>query len=167
MYARLNQAGVQLQPAIVDPRAKDLFASNLVVRDEDLKTKRDILIGIARGIAKAQVFSQANPEAAVRIHWKVYPQSAPREGVTDKAVKDEAAVLAVREKLYARNAVGTNRFGDIPADNVAAVQKYLVETGQLDKTLDVSDYYTNALIDEINRFNAADVETRAKSIKID
>ena len=167
MYARLAQSGVQLQPAIVDPRAKDLFASNLVVRADDLKNKRDILIGIARGIAKAQVFSQANPEAAVRIHWKVYPQSAPRDGITDKTVKDEAAILAVREKLYSKNAMGTGKFGDIPPEKVSAVQNYLVETGQLEKKLDASVYYTNELIDEINKFNDADIVARAKSIKVD
>jgi NitT/TauT family transport system substrate-binding protein len=167
MYARLAQSGVALDTAIVDPRAKDLFASNLVIRDEDLKNKRQILIGIARGIAKAQLFSQTNPDAAVRIHWKVYPQSAPRDGVSDKAVKDEAAILSVREKMYSRDALGTGKYGDIPADKVSAVQTYLVETGQLEKKLDVAEYYSNELIDEINKFDAASIVARAKSINID
>ncbi len=167
MYARLAQGGVALEPAIVDPRAKDLFASNLVIRDDDLKAKRQILIGIARGIAKAQLFSQTNPEAAVRIHWKVYPQSAPRDGVTDKAVKDEAAILAVREKMYSRDAIGTGKYGDIPIEKVSAVQNYLVETGQLEKRMDAAEYYSNELIDQINSFDAAAIIARAKAIKVD
>ena len=39
-----------------------------------------MLAGVARGIAKATVFGLANPEAAVRIHWKLYPASKPQSG---------------------------------------------------------------------------------------
>jgi NitT/TauT family transport system substrate-binding protein len=167
MYARMNQNGLGLGKAIQDPRAKPLFVSNLVVRDDDLKTRQDVLVGIARGIAKAQVFSQANSEAAVRIRWKVYPQSAPREGITDKAVQDEVAILKVREPLYAKDILGTGRYGDIPAANVSAVQDYLVVTGQLEKKLDPAEYYDNTLIDRINDFDAGAIVARAKSFKLD
>lgn len=167
MYARMALSGLKLQPAITDPRAKSLFASNLVVRDPDIKAKEQILIGIARGIAKAQVFSAANPEAAVRIHWKVYPQSAPREGVTDKTVKEEAEILSVRSRHYSKDALGTGRYGDVPLSEVAAVQDYMVATGQLEKKLDPAEYYTNDLIDKINGFDAAAITARAKSFKLD
>jgi NitT/TauT family transport system substrate-binding protein len=167
MYVRMALSGLKLEPAITDPRAKSLFASNLVVRDADLKTKEEILIGIARGIAKAQAFSAANPEVAVRIHWKVYPQTAPREGITDKTVKDEAQVLRVRNPHYSKTALGTNRYGEIPLSEVAAVQDYMVATAQLEKKLDPAEYYTNDLIDKINAFDAAAIEARAKSFKLD
>lgn len=166
MYARMAQSGIKLGQAVTDPRAKDIFASNLVVREDDIQKRRAILVGIARGIAKAQLFSQTNPEAAVRIHWKVYPQSAPRDGVSDKAVKDKSAVLAIREKMQSKNAIGTGRYGDIPAANINSVQDYLVATGQLDKKLDANQYYTNDLIDEVNKFDETAIVTRAKNFKL-
>ncbi|MCC6778883.1 MAG: ABC transporter substrate-binding protein [Hyphomicrobiales bacterium] len=165
MYVRMKQAGIGLQPPIQDQRAKYLFASNLTVQEEDLKRLEAALIGVARGIAKAQVFSETNPEAAVRIHWRVYPQSAPREGVTDATVKQEAETLAVRAKIQSRNAVGTNRFGDVPLDQVKDVQTYFLATNQVEKSLDPGEYYTNDLIDRINAFDEAAIIRMAKEWK--
>jgi NitT/TauT family transport system substrate-binding protein len=167
MYARMALSGLKLRPALTDQRAHNLFASNLVVREADLKSKEKVLIGIARGIAKAQVFFATNPEAAVRIHWKVYPQSAPREGITEKSVNEEATVLSVRNRHYSKDALGTGRFGDIPLSEVSAVQDYMVATAQLEKKLDPKEYYTNDLIEQINDFDAAAIVARAKSFKLD
>jgi NitT/TauT family transport system substrate-binding protein len=162
MYLRMQQSGIALGPRLQDPRAKYLFASNLTVNDDDLKKLAPALIGVARGIAKAQLFSENNPEAAVRIHWKVYPQSAPREGVTDEAVKREAEVLALRVQMQSKNAVGTNRFGDVTLDQIRAVQEYFVSTGQMEKTLDPAGYYSNDVIGQINDFDNAAIVKLAK-----
>jgi NitT/TauT family transport system substrate-binding protein len=166
MYVRMDQAGISLSERIQDPRAKYTFASNLTVNDDDFARIEGILIGVARGIAKAQVFSEQNPEAAVRIHWKVFPQSAPREGVSDAAVKQEAQILKVRVQMQSQNAVGTNRYGDIPLDQIKQVEDYLVATKQLEKTLDPNEYYSNALIDKANAFDHAAVVKLAKEYKV-
>lgn len=165
MYVRMEQAGIALGPRIQDPRAKYLFASNLTVNDDDLRTQETALIGVARGIAKAQLFSENNPQAAVRIHWKVYPQSAPREGVTDEAVKREAEVLAVRIQMQSKNAVGTGRYGDMPIEQVKQVQDYFIATNQVEKSLDPSEYYSNDLIDKINAFDHAAIIKLAREYK--
>jgi NitT/TauT family transport system substrate-binding protein len=166
MYVRMDQAGIALSERIQDPRAKYTFASNLTVNDDDFARIEAVLIGVARGIAKAQVFSEQNPEAAVRIHWKAFPQSAPREGVTDAAVKQEAEILKVRVQMQSQNAVGTNRYGDIPLDQIKQVEDYLVATKQLEKTLDPNEYYSNALIDKVNAFDHAAVVKLAKEYKV-
>ena len=166
MYVRMDQAGISLSERIQDPRAKYTFASNLTVNDDDFARIEGILIGVARGIAKAQVFSEQNPEAAVRIHWKVFPQSAPREGVSDAAVKQEAQILKVRVQMQSQNAVGTNRYGDIPLDQIKQVEDYLVATKQLEKTLDPNEYYNNGLIDKVNAFDHAAVVKLAKEYKV-
>ncbi len=36
-----------------------------------------MVIGIARGVAKATVYALANPECAVKLHWQRYPSSKP------------------------------------------------------------------------------------------
>jgi hypothetical protein len=87
--------------------------------------------------------------------------------VTDKAVQNEVAVIKVREPLYAKNVLGTGRYGDIPMANVSAVQDYLVATGQLEKKLEPSEYYDNSLIDRINDFDADAIIARAKTFKLD
>jgi NitT/TauT family transport system substrate-binding protein len=167
MYVRMKHGGIAFSKIITDPRAAPLFVSNLVVNNSDLESRREILIGVARGIAKAQLFIETNPEAAVRIHWKVYPQSAPREGITDEAVKREIEVLEVRRRMQSKDAIGTGRYGDIPFENIKKVQDYFIKTGQIEKELDVREYYNNVLIDDINKFDHAAIAARAKSFKLD
>src|SRR5690606_21128263 len=79
-YVQLKDRGFEFSKIIKDPRATTAFSSSLVVNEETLAKRRKALVGLARGIAKAQLFESLNLEAAARIHWSVYPQSAPREG---------------------------------------------------------------------------------------
>ena len=162
-YAQLEQAGLKMAKIIRDPRAKNYISGSIVVQNEEFAKRRNLLVGLARGIAKGQIFQETNPEAAVRIHWKVYPNTAPRGGVTQEEVDKAVEVNKASTRLVARNALGTNRFGDMPRERMEDFQRYLVETGVLPKEIDVSNYYTEDLIPEINAFDAAAIAALAKS----
>lgn len=166
-YARLEQAGIEIAHVIKDPRAENFIAGSLVVRDSTLESDRDILVGVARGIAKAQIFQETNPEAAVRIHWTVYPQTAPREGITDETVAREAEVTVVRREIQSRDVFGTGRFGDMPRDRLESFQQYLFDSGQIETLMDVSEYHTDALIDEINDFDHDAIVEQALNFTFD
>ena len=146
-------------------RADGHAVGSILAKNSDYTARRQTLIGVARAIAKAQLFQYTNPEAAIRIHWKVYPQTAPRDGITDAAIKRELNVLAVRTKLISKNAMNTNKWGDLPRDVMEKFQAYLVETEVVPKAIDVGAYYTNDLIDEINKFDEAAVVKRAREFK--
>ena len=162
-YAQLEQAGLPMSKIIRDPRAKNYISGSIVVQNEDLTKRRDMLIGLARGIAKGQIFQETNPEAAVRIHWKVYPNTAPRGGVTEEEVAKAVEVNKASTKLVSRNALGTNRFGDMPRERMEDFQRYLVTTGVLPKEVDVKNYYTEELIPQINAFDVDAIIALAKS----
>jgi hypothetical protein len=66
-------------------------------------------------------------------------------------------------KLVSRDALGTNRFGDMPRERMEDFQRYLVVTGVVPKEIDVGNYYTEELIPQINNFDAAAVAKLAKS----
>ncbi len=165
-FAALEKAGIEIENIFKDPDAKNFIAGSLTTTDESLAKRQKMLIGLARGIAKAALFEQTNPDAAIRIHWKVYPQTAPRGGVTDAAVAAEAKVVAARRPKHGINMMGTNKYGDIPKANMEDFQNYLVATGELPKKLPVDDYYTNALIPEINKFDHQKVIEQAKNFKM-
>jgi len=162
-YAQLAQAGLKMSQIIRDPRAKNYISGSIVVQNDEFTARKSLLVGLARGIAKGQIFQETNPEAAVRIHWKIYPTTAPRGGVTQEEVEKAVEVNKASTRLVSRNALGTNRFGDMPRERMADFQRYLVETGVLPKEIDVSNYYTEDLIPEINTFDAAAIEALAKS----
>ena len=162
-YAQLEQAGLRMSKIIRDPRAKNYISGSIVVQKEDLDKRKPMLIGLARGIAKGQIFHETNPEAAVRIHWKVYPHTAPRGGVTQEEVEKAVEVNKASTKLVSRDALGTNRFGDMPRQRMEDFQRYLVTTGVLPKEIDVEAYYTEELIPQINTFDASAIAALAKS----
>ncbi len=161
-YAQLEQAGLKMARIIRDPRAKNYISGSIVVQNEEFEKRQAMLIGLARGIAKGQIFQETNPEAAVRIHWKVYPHTAPRGGVTDEEVAKAVEVNRASTKLVARNALGTNRFGDMPRERMEDFQRYLVTTGVVPKEINVDSYYTEDLIDKINDFDADKIVALAK-----
>lgn len=165
-YVTLQQGGIPFTTIIRDPRADGHAVGSILAKSADYTTRRKTLVGVARAIAKAQLFQHTNPEAAIRIHWKVYPQTAPRDGVTDAAIKRELNVLAVRTVLISKDAMKTNRWGDVPREMMEKFQNYLVETEVLAKAQDVGTYYTNELIDEINKFDEAAIVKQAREFKL-
>jgi len=162
-YQLLAENGLTFPTLIKDPRAADFVSGSLVVRTEDIAKRRDILIGIARGIAKAQLFQEKYANETIKLHWKTYPASAPRK--VDAAAVDAAVrVLESRKAIQARDVYGTGKFGDIPLSRFAKFQDYLIMTGELPKAIEVSNYITNELIGDINKFDDAEVYSHVKDI---
>ena len=50
-------------------------------------------LGVARGVAKATLFGLTNPEAAVRLHWKLFPASKPQSGDDARLLEDALHVF--------------------------------------------------------------------------
>ena len=73
---------------LVNPAFAKFFSNGIVAREEFLQANPDALAGLGRAVAKATVFAMENPEAAARIHWKIYPDAKPK-GVDDaQALRD-------------------------------------------------------------------------------
>jgi NitT/TauT family transport system substrate-binding protein len=164
-YKQMELSGIKFAKVYTDPRADTSIAGSIVVRGEDLKKRPQVLIGLARAIAKAQLYQETNPAASVKIHWAAYPQSVPRDGVTPKVLQDATTVASVRLPIQSRDAFKTGHYGDLPAANMKKFQDYLVETAQLPKAIDIDTYYTNELIAKINDFDAAAIVQQAKDFK--
>ena len=89
-YALTENAGAKLRLLEDDNKSIANFPSNgFVALEETLQNKRAEAVALAQGYAKGTVFAIANPEAAIRILWEVYPQ-------TKATGKDEATALQGR-----------------------------------------------------------------------
>lgn len=165
VYVQMGHVGIKMSKVIQDPRAGQFLGASLVVNKTDLAKRRKVFVGLARAIVKGQIFHENNPEATVRIHWKVFPQSAPREGVTDEEVRKAVEVIKIHTEMQSRNAGGTGKFGDMPREGLEKFQNYLVATGVLPRAIEVNRYATNDLIEEINNFDAEAVAKMAREYK--
>lgn len=165
-HVRLAQQGVALGAVVNDPRADTHASGVLVVRSTDIAGRRAQLIGFARGMARAQAFQAANPEAAVQIHWRMFPQLAPAPNVLKAGLANELRVLAVREGRITRDAARTGRWGDLARDGVARYQNYLIEAGAVTQMIDPERYFSRDLIEEINRFDDASLARYARAYRL-
>ena len=97
-----SNAGAKLR--LLDNAEIKKFPSNGFVALEDfLANNRQQAVALARGYAKGTVFAIANPEAAIRILWEVYPQTKATGKDEATALRDDLLTLGrARQELALR-----------------------------------------------------------------
>ena len=115
-------------------------------------------------MAKSTIFAHTNPEAAIRMLWEDYPESKPKGKSEDEAMKDALAVIKLRRRIWlAQDYQSDKRLGAMRKEEWEATAEYL---GLKDKVGDVTAFFTQEMTADINAFDAAAIETKAKSIKL-
>ncbi|MGE5230830.1 MAG: ABC transporter substrate-binding protein, partial [Deltaproteobacteria bacterium] len=163
-YAMVENAGVKLR--LLDTRDIDRYPSNGFLGLEDtLKSRRQDAIGLARGYAKGTVFAIANPEAAIRILYEVFPQTKPTGKDEATAIRDDARVLQARIRNWKLEKAGVRKWGESAEANYAAYAQFMLKWGIIKQPIEATDLITNELIDEINRFDASQIAAEAKAYR--
>jgi NitT/TauT family transport system substrate-binding protein len=163
-YALTENAGAKLR--LLD--AKDIanFPSNgLIALEERLANNRAEAVALAQGYAKGTVFAIANPEAAIRILWEVFPQTKATGKTEADAMRDDVKTLEARARSWRLESVGAKKWGDNLVENYGAYIDFLVKNGLLKEKTATTDLITNDLIDDINKFDPAEIERLAKGWK--
>jgi NitT/TauT family transport system substrate-binding protein len=123
--------------------------------DKDPKTAT----GLARAIARATVFCFENQDAC----WASITKAVPDNAKNPKFTKP---LLRYTLELHKLNPEAHGRWGYQSPKAWEAIDDFLVDSGQLKHKVDVSQAFTNALIPEINRFDAAKVKADARNYKV-
>lgn len=122
-----------------------------------IEKERSTFVGFGRSTAKASIFILTNPSAGAKAFLKLYPETAPRGSTEEQAVKSVLEAISRRIKLYQPPYPGA-KMGSIRSD------EFITEAKMND--LDIKDFskiYTNALIDEINDFDAEKIRAQARA----
>jgi NitT/TauT family transport system substrate-binding protein len=161
-FALVEIAGVKLR--LLDYPAISKFPSNgFVALEETLKDRKKDAIALAQNYAKGQIFAIANPEAAVRILYEIYPFTKPTGKDIATAIKDDVTVLNARIRNWQLAPAGVTKWGS--EANYSAYVGWLEKNGVLKEEAPVSDLVTNEFISEINAFDQAEVERLARAYK--
>jgi len=120
---------------------------------------------VAQGYAMGTVFAIANPEAAIRILWDVYPQTKPTGKDEATAIKDDVKVLEARAANWKLEKAGVSKWGENSVENYAAYVDFLAKWGILKEKVPAGDLVTNDLIGDINAFDAEAIKKQAKAYK--
>jgi NitT/TauT family transport system substrate-binding protein len=161
-YALVENAGVKLR--LLDSRATDGFPGNgLLALEETLQTQRSQAVALAKGYAKGTVFTMANPEAAVRILWEVYPQTRPTGKDDATAMREDLHTLQARIPNWKLDKAGVKRWGESSQTNYSAYVDFLLRWGVIKQKVPARELTTNDLIDDINAFDASQVAAQARA----
>ena len=163
-YALVDNAGVKLR--MLDTKDIDRYPSNgFMALEETIKNKRREMVAVAKGYAMGTVFAIANPEAAVRLLYEVYPATKPTGKDEATAVRDDVKVLQARIVNWKLEKAGVKRWGENSEANYAAYVDFMLKWGIIKEKIDFRDLITNELIDDINKFDPAKVAAEAKGYK--
>lgn len=164
----MEQAGIKLRRLKQLPRYSALFANGFAAHIDTITKEPEILEKFGRAYAKGQVACYTNLPACVQSFWRAYPERKPKNDLS--AEQNLANAVAAIE--YSRD----NVMGFAPGEprklgwyDRAGWKNFidvLYEGEQISSNkLDPDLLFTNALIDRINNFSVADVETAARNVK--
>lgn len=142
------------------PWMGELMGNLMIAREDTIKEKPDLLVKVARGIAMGSTFGLENPDAAIRNHWKMYPETKP-QNMADDSLDKARHIFNSRFELL-KPGEGEKWGESIGAQWKRAADMAITEN-LIPKDFDVTAAYTNEFIDEINKFDEKGVVEKASN----
>jgi NitT/TauT family transport system substrate-binding protein len=159
--AKFKFSGLDLRELPVPAHLRSLPDVALLARNETISKDPKMLIGIARAIAKGYDYSMANPEAAVLITWKAYPEARSKNPDPAAALKEGVTVNQARLGIWNSPAIGDKHGTLVDADWSRLIQ-FFVDQKVLPAAVPVDHVITNQFINDINHYDRAGVIADAK-----
>ncbi len=128
---------------------------------DKLTGDRQLLVGFARAVAKGTIFALTNPSAAADLYLKMHPEAASSGLSRPDAIKNLVTIVAHRAEEW--NPLSNTPWGQA---NLEEWKNGVELAKQTDKVPDPSVFFTNALIPEINTFDADTIRSQAKDYKL-
>jgi NitT/TauT family transport system substrate-binding protein len=156
----VEAAGGKLKCITCDSEELQLASETTVATDTVMKQDRRYVVGLGRAMAKATLFAETNPDAAIAIMKKVAPQEHTDAAFTKTFFNAALVIMKPRQPgKYGLHDIGgwdrLQNFMSVPTEGA---------TGMTTK-VDVKQLVTNELVDEMNRFDAEAVRAQARAYK--
>ncbi len=156
MYALVENAGAKL--TYLDTSSISKFPSNgFVAREDRLEKNPAEAIALGRGYAMGTIFTIANPEAAVRALWEVFPQTRGTGREEAAALAEDIKTVSARIPNWKLEAGGVAQWGENSVVNYDAYVDFLLQWKVVPQKVPASELVTNALIAEINKLDMAKI----------
>lgn len=166
--ASFENAGLKLRK-LVGEDWRDYPDYTLAVMQATVDKNPDMVVAIARGMAKATVYALANPDCARQLHWAHYPSTKPTGA--DEAtlarwdLNTQQAQLDSLKDGYALN--GGKLWGNADPAAYDRLVKFMLDTKQIDKSVmaksmmvAIPDYF-----EKVGHFDVAAIQAAAAACK--
>lgn len=164
-YALVENAGQKLRQLPLGELAP-YPGNGFFALEKTIQERKEDAITVARGFAMGEIFAMANPEAAIRILYEVYPQTKPTGKDEETAIADDVRVLKARMAHWDLASGGVTKWGQSNMTNFNNYIDFLVKWKLVPQKVPADEVVTNELVDAINAsFDPAKVEAAAKAWK--
>lgn len=137
------------------------------VREDSLTKDKDAIARYLRASYKGMLFSAVNPEAAMRIGYKVFPAILAGKNADDQIATDTKTLNAwIKTATPLTGAPETfANWGAISDEEWTKTRTYTKGAGQISSDVNIADVWDSGLLAEANKFDSAAVVSKAKSAK--
>ncbi|MDO8944799.1 MAG: ABC transporter substrate-binding protein [Burkholderiaceae bacterium] len=124
---------------------------------------RQHAVAFGRAVAKANVFILENPEAAAYLFLTLYPEMAPKSA-TSIVEKVDALLPAMKKRaaLYRHYDPAIKKWGFVKSEEIDEEIRFGGFTGKVDG----AKLWTNALVDDMNRFDEEKIRKQARDFQL-
>jgi NitT/TauT family transport system substrate-binding protein len=150
---RDNGVPFRLLPA---PGFKPYFTAGLVVKTDAVPQRGPVIAGFCRAIAKALVYSFANPAASIKQMTQLVPE-------TNKDPIEALAVLKERLTFEGLPAEAKGAWGWNSPSRYQKFADFLQSVGVIDQKIDAAVIFDPRFLQRANAFDVAAIERMARS----
>ena len=160
--ATAENMGVKLR-RFTSPYAEKLsFGGSYFVRDDMIAKRPQVIEKVLRCVAIGSVITTANPEGALKAHWKIFPATKPSSLDDATAMKQGLHLIDTRIE-FLKLEPGA-KWGELPPQAVADMIEFMKTNGLIKDEVKPEDVYTNQFVPAFNQFDAAKVRETATSL---
>jgi NitT/TauT family transport system substrate-binding protein len=131
--AGFENAGLKLR-YLSDPNWSKIPDFSIVALQKTIDADPDMVTAIARGVAKASLFAETNPDCVRKLQWAHWPNTKPT-GAPDEAtaaqwdLRSLGASLLTMQQAYDLD--GSKLWGRVTAQDYGRMQDFMVDTKQV------------------------------------
>ena len=161
--ATAEAMGIKLR-RFTSPFAEKLsMGGSYFVRDDYIAKNPQVIEKVLNCVAQGSAFVLANPDAAVKVHWRVYPNTKPSGVDEATAFRQARHILGTRAEFLKLEPGVT--WGEIPRSAVVNMLDFMKQTGSLTVDLKPEDTYTNRFVPAYSKFDPAQVAAQANAVR--
>ncbi len=134
--------------------------------DDFIKRHPEVIAALGRGFAKGTLFALSNPEAAVKIHWSIYPESKPTGETEEIRLRKAIHELRSATEFMRIDNAKVQKWGAVTKEEIETYADFLVRTKLLDtKPADPHASFADEFIEKFNRFDSRKIVEQAKQYR--
>jgi NitT/TauT family transport system substrate-binding protein len=165
-HARIsNTIGPKLRP-LSAPIMDGAPSIGMVTRKDHFEANKDEAAALGRMYTKASIVVTHDPEKAVRMMYALWPQTKPLSKEIDEAAKEDADAIRARFNIWKPETSGRKYWGEMLMPQANAYMAGIAEWGIVSKPVKAEDVATNAIVEEANKVDAADIIKRTEEYKV-